>query len=285
MDVAPRHAQMPIRRTGLLVFAALFALAPSARAEDCPPLPEDQSARREIARKWFDRAQQTQSAGEVHVAVKAYQCSFKMVRHAFTAYNMAKLAAKIGDVEIALQAFKDYLELAPEAEDRKDVEAEIRRLQSRIDELNKPAPEVAPAPAPEPIVPRVDVEAETARKERQAADDKRKTWGWIAAGSGVAFVGTGVVLNLVARNKRSDCFGLFDSEPSASEAACDAMAPLAYGSYAAFGLGGAALGTGLLMLMWDSQTSVESRHASNGLQFSVAPMPNGGFVSLSGGLF
>jgi tetratricopeptide (TPR) repeat protein len=276
-------SQMPTLRTLLLVFAALFALAPRAHAEDCPRLPEDQGARREIARKWFDTAQQTQSAGEVHVAVKAYQCSFKMVRHAFTAYNMAKLAAKIGDVEIALQAFKDYLDLAPEAEDRKDVEAEISRLQTRIDELNKPAPVAAPTPAP--VLPLVDVAAEQAQRDREAADDTRKTWGWIAAGSGIAVVGVGVVLNLVARNKHSDCFGFVVTDPAASKAACDATAPFAYSSYAAFGLGGAALGTGLLMLMWDSDSSVESGQASNGLQFSVAPTPNGGFVSLSGGLF
>jgi len=270
-------SQMPNFRFGLVVFAAFTALAPRASAQECPPLPEDQTARREIARKWFDRAQQTQSLGEDHVAVKAYQCSFKMVRHAFTAYNMAKLAAKIGDVEIALQAFKDYLDLAPEAEDRVEIEAKISRLQTQIDELNKPAPP--------PVVPPVVMVAEKPRKDREAVDDKPRTWGWIAAGSGVAVVGAGVVLNLVARNKRSDCFEFVESDPSASDAACDAMEPFAYSSYAAFGLGGVALGTGLLMLIWDSNGSVESPQASNGLQFSVAPMPNGGFVSISGGLF
>jgi len=272
---------MSIPRTATLVASVLIALATQARAEDCPPIPEQQSARRDIARKWFETAQRTQSEGEEHVAVKAYQCSFSMVRHAFTAYNMAKLASKIGDVEIALQAFKDYLELAPEAEDRKDVEAEITRLQARIDELNKPKPE--PIVAPVPVAPQVDLVAEQAQSDREAAE-RRKTWGWISAGSGVAVVGAGVVLNWLAREKRSDCFGLQVSDPAGSDAACDAMAPYAYSSYAAFGLGGAAIGAGLLMWMWDSSSAAESSTASNDLQFALLPSASGGFVSLSGRL-
>src|SRR4051812_23325132 len=105
--------------------AALYLLillgAASARAQDmtCPTeVPGSSTERRARAKEWFSRAEAAEAASDPIAAVKAYQCSLHMVPHAFTAFNLARLAEKTGDLELAIESYDAYLKLAPEAPDR-----------------------------------------------------------------------------------------------------------------------------------------------------------------------
>src|SRR5262245_22937178 len=100
--------------TAMAILLGLVTLSSVARAEDCPDrVPEGSRERRALAKDWFSRAEAADAANDPIAAVKAYQCSLKMVPHAFTAFNLGRLAERTGDLELAVDAFSTYVKLAP----------------------------------------------------------------------------------------------------------------------------------------------------------------------------
>src|SRR6185295_14560682 len=89
-----------------LLVLVTTAVSVPARAEDCPDnIPTASRERRAQAKEWFSRAEAADAANDPIGAVKAYQCSLKMVPHAFTAFNLGRLAERTGDLELAVDAF------------------------------------------------------------------------------------------------------------------------------------------------------------------------------------
>src|SRR5690348_1292163 len=132
----------------LFPFLALLTLpfGRSARAEDCPDSPPaDPAQRRTLAKRWFTDAEEAERRQDEVAAVRAYQCSMRMVPHAFTAYNLAKVAEQTGDLELAVDSYHHYLALKTNAEDAGEVQAHVAVLEQRIAELR--AQDNAP-PAP-----------------------------------------------------------------------------------------------------------------------------------------
>ena len=109
--------------SGTLLVSLLLALAPAARAAECPATPPAAlKDRRTLAKEWFSRAETEELGGDDKAAVKAYSCSFAMLPHPSTAYNLARAAERSGDQTLALSALRDYLTLKPTAADRPEIE-------------------------------------------------------------------------------------------------------------------------------------------------------------------
>ena len=140
---------LPVRTLlGWLVFLAL-AVAPARgeAADDCPRAPpESPRERRALASLWFGRAEGAEAAGLHGVAFGAYSCSFTIVPHPFTAYNLARVAEEVGDLKVALLAYRDYLRLETKPADRSEVEARIGLLEARLRSQAPVAPKVAAKP-------------------------------------------------------------------------------------------------------------------------------------------
>ena len=124
---------------------------------DCPTeIPAASSTRRALAKDWFSRAEAAEAASDPIGAVKAYQCSLRLVPHAFTAFNLGRLAERTGDLELAVESFNTYLKLSPEAQDKTEIEAKLAALNERIrslrtEQLPLPPPGTATAPpVPDP---------------------------------------------------------------------------------------------------------------------------------------
>jgi tetratricopeptide (TPR) repeat protein len=261
--------------TRLLVPCLALALTASvARAEDCPSeVPQSSSARRALAKEWFNRADTAEAANDPVTALKAYQCSLKIVPHAFTAYNLARLAEKTGDLELAVEAYGKYLNLAPEAQDRNEVETKMTTLSARIaasrSDTTAPAQPSA-TPTPEPTTG--DAKPEPPRRQERdtelppALDDSASTRKhgvspavYVVGVVGVAALAGGIVLNLGARTKMDDCYSLVDTQPQTAKEACDAAKPRAYGSYALFGVAAAAaVADAILLFAWSGEDSSRS---------------------------
>lgn len=266
----------PARLASCALLLLLMSPPASAAGDACPDVaPEDTSGRRAMAKEQFAKAEQAEAEGDRQTAVRRYACSLKLVPHPSTAYNLGTTAEKAGDLSMAVEAFKMYLALAPDANDRAAVEARVSRLEAKLADLrsqvpqlppggpsaNGAAPAATPTPARSPIPPPPPPRA------------GRRMAGLITLGGAAATLGTGIAFNLVARAKMSDCYDLFPRDATRALSQCDGAKPFAYGSYGLFALSGALGITGITLLLW---------HPESGPSVAWAPAPGGGALLASG---
>jgi predicted RNA-binding protein with TRAM domain len=250
----------------------VFLTASSVRAEECPSdIPEDSGIRRVQAKKWFSKGQTLSEVGDDIAALKAYQCSLRYVSHGFTAYNIAQIAERIGDLEVAIASYGQYLLLVPEAKDQQEVSDKVNALKERLARAKEKEKEIlvatpvggpAPAPAqgetkPPAVVAATEPQPVEVRTEKPAGT-KYRLAGWIVyGGAGVALVG-GLITNLLSRSKMSTCNAKYNATPqdiSGAEAACSDAKPLAYMSYGLIGLGAAAVAVGTVLVLRPTESS------------------------------
>jgi hypothetical protein len=275
-----------------LAFAALASGATPARAESCPDIPQEEaSLRRSMAREWFAKAEEAETSGDKPAAVRAYACSLNLTPHPSTAYNLGTVAEKSGDWSMAIEGFRAYLTLSPEAPDRPTIEARVAALEVRLTELRKelaakegqaspPAP--APLPTAPPPAPASSVVATPAPPSTTDGAHTRHVVGWITLVTAASTAGAGVALNLMARSKVDQCYRQWSASglPSALDL-CDDAKPFAYGSYALFGVGGALGATGLLLLLWPSGDGATESSLPEA-QVSLTPTAGGATAFVSG---
>jgi hypothetical protein len=275
-----------------LVVTTVFLTAGSVRAEECPnDIPEDSGARRLQAKKWFSRGQTSTDGGDDVAALKAYQCSLRFVPHGFTSYNIAQVAERIGDLEVAIAAFGQYLLLVPDAKDAQEVSGKIVALKERLakarqreKEILAATPKEGTAPSTEkgatvqakpPVVERAKP-VESVAEQPSPTDYRMAAW-IVYGGAGFALVG-GLITNLMARSKMDTCNSLYRKDPNnigTAEPACSDAKPLAYLSYGLFGLGAAAAVVGTVLVLRPTESS----------EVSMSLMPEGGLSFAWGGKF
>jgi tetratricopeptide (TPR) repeat protein len=272
----------PTTTIALTLLAFAVSTTP-AHASPCPDVaPAEARERRTLAKEWFGKAEAAESASDWVTASKAYQCSIGMVPHAFTAFNLARVSEKAGDLELALDSYTTYLKLAPEANDRADVQAKMTELRARIAAV-KPAMPLAPRPVaapaaetPSPVTsPPLPVFASPTPASEPARGARFGALGYAMVGTGVAALAGGVLLNMQARSKMDSCRAASDAGRPAEDwqPLCDAAKPRAYASYGLFGLAGAAaLGSAVLLL----------RDAPEGERITLAPLPGGAALVATG---
>jgi tetratricopeptide (TPR) repeat protein len=105
--------------------ACLLLLAASASADPHKPVPDKFTA---SAAKIFDKAVAAEQAHKWRTAIELYQQAFDMSPHQNAIFNVAALEAEHGDIEAALVAYQTYLEMAPGAPDRAQVEAHMTEM-------------------------------------------------------------------------------------------------------------------------------------------------------------
>jgi hypothetical protein len=280
------RAYAPASAGTLLATLLIALLAPLARAAECPATPPATlKERRALAKEWFTRAETEELGGDDKSAVKAYSCSFAMLPHPSTAYNLARAADRAGDSVLALSALRDYLTLKPTASDRTEIEERIRVLEGRVSSGSTQAPGAAPTPAATPtqappVLPETaPAPAPAPRRVARAPEEPTResrmgTTEWVIAGVGVAALVAGVVFNVGARSAMNDCRSLAQGNNIASARdACDRAKPFAYLSYGLFGVAGAAAILDVTLVLGKHQP-VES--------VGMLLVPGGGTLSASG---
>jgi len=275
-------------RVALAVIAFVVAAGPIAAraAETCPEVPDEEVAlRRSLAKEWFAKAEEAEAGGDRQAAIRRYSCSLNLAPHPSTAYNLGTVAEKSGDLSAALDGFRTYLKLAPEATDRPTIEARIAAIEARIAELRKDiapkkAPDVPPAQSPVVASPPVVTTPAPAPTGPPPVAHPHRTAGLVVGGGAVLALGAGLALNLVARSKMSDCYSQWKMKMSSSALdTCDDAKPFAYTSYALFGVAGAAAVVGGVLMLWTPESGGAS---DDGPEVGFAPslLPGGaGFVA------
>jgi len=261
---------------------AVLLTAGSVRAEECPnEVPEDPGLRRALAKKWFSKGESEVKAGNDLGALKAYQCSLTFVPHGFTAYNIAQIAEKVGDLEVAIAGYGQYLLLVPDAKDAKEIGERVDALKERLEKVreseevaesgsaqpppqqgmqgpqSQPFPEATATEPKRVVVPPPVQEPEAEAESSPSASAKYRKMGWIAIGGGGVLILGGVLSNVLARGQMDTCRSEYlKQNQSAADSACNNAKPLAYLSYSLFGLGAAAIvAGGALLFIHPSESS------------------------------
>jgi chemotaxis protein histidine kinase CheA len=285
-----KHSQLRLHSLALLCGLALSSA--TVRAAECPATsPEYAEERRALAKQWFATAEAAEKDNDNVEAIRAYACSMKMVAHPYTAYNLGRVAERAGDLELALKSYKAYLTLKSDAQDKDQVQTRVEALEGKIAAAKKPAVaetaaaeqegneenedseeneveappnEASPSRARESGSP-AEPDAVAPRPTRTPAPEQSYAAEWVIGGVGVAALATGIVLNLKARSKMDDCNSL-DRQNMLKSAndACDGARPLAYGSYALFGVTALAAITDSVLLFRGPSNDVISTAMSLG---------------------
>ena len=284
----------------LLVCGLTVLGASAVRAAECPSSSPDRTEeRRALAKEWFAHAEAAENAGNDVDAVRDYACSMKMVAHAFTAFNLGRVAERSGDLELALKSYRAYLTLKADAPDRDEVQAKIKDLESKIKEVKeniggtepttaetpppaeeKPEAPVTPPPEEKPVKPRPIEPPPQVAETGGASHGSSHVLDWVLGGAAVAVFAAAWIPNVMARNDMNTCNSDADKVPpqlASAKSACDSAKPEAYTSYAMFGVAGAAAAAevGWLLYRYFSQGGDSSADTSVGLGW----VPGG--VSLS----
>jgi tetratricopeptide (TPR) repeat protein len=285
-----KHLSNTFRLTQLfLSLIVSLGFIGSAAALECPEnSPENPQLRRKLARDWFALAENAESRDNNAEAIRAYACSYKMIAHANTAYNLARVAERGGDYDLSLKMYKAYLALKPDAEEKAEVMDIIRILEVKAKDVaqggSTPKPEevtkdpVEPSPivtpAPEPPKPEPTITESTS----ESIFSGTYKYHWLVGGvTATALVG-GIVLNVSARNKMTSCRDYATNQQlETAQNECNAAKPLAYWSYAMFGItaAGAALEG---FLIWSQRSRQPTDDASVYLEW----LPGGGAVVARG---
>jgi hypothetical protein len=285
------------RRLATVCFTILLLGPGATRAAECPAMsPEDPQERRNLAKEWFSIAETAENNGNDIEATRAYACSYKMVAHPYTAYNLGRVADRSGNHELALKMFKAYLALKPDAQDKEEVKVKVKALEEKIAAAKvggtseaasteeggeKPAEpvreELAPPPEPKPA-PVVKI-SKPAEPEPEAESPSHMAE-WIVGGASVAALVTGIALNLAARSKMSACFAdasKGDNKTANSE--CDSARPLAYTSYIMFGAAAAGATAEALLLLFHNGGLFSGNDSSS---VGLLLLPSGGGLAARG---
>jgi hypothetical protein len=225
-----------------------------------------------------------------------------MVAHPFTAFNLGRVAERSGDNELALKMFKAYLTLKPDATDREEVKIRVKNIEEKIAAAQSapsteggaeataqppaepPAEELTPPPPPPPPVV-------TRRPEPEPESQPSRTLEWVVGGVAGATLVTGMILNLSSRSKMSSCEanatktdanGNLNRLKTANDD-CNAARPLAYWSYAMFGIAAAGVVTdAVLLLIRNNGGGSASSGGNDETSVGFAPLPGGGALTARG---
>ena len=293
---AMKHSRISCLVSSLSILVGSLAVLSSTavHAAECPATSPDRTEeRRTLAKEWFARAEAAENANDFVEAVRAYTCSMRMVAHAFTAYNLGRVAERSGDLELALKSYRAYLTLKADAPDKEEVQTKIKDLQAKIDEVKEgigilPAGETEPEKPVEPVEPKppkkvkpTPIEPPPFVEDRSGKAGSNHVLEWVVGGAAAAALTTGIITNIVARNYMSTCNKQASlNNLKQAQTACDNAPAYAYTSYVMFGVAGAAAAVEgyLLYRLWAPGEGTNSSGTDVGLGW----MPGGLTLTASG---
>jgi tetratricopeptide (TPR) repeat protein len=234
-----------------------------------------------LAKEWFARAEAAENAGNDVEAVKAYSCSMKMVAHAFTAYNLGRVAERSGDLELALKSYKAYLTLKADAPDKDEVQAKIADLEAKINQVKESivggepattepaAGEEKPEVAEEPPKPEKPLPIEPPPHVTQPvpeAHGSSHVVEWVVGSAAVAVFAAAWIPNFMARSDMNKA-NSNSTDVNTARSSWDSAKTEAYTSYVMFGVAGAAAAVEAVLLyrLYSSGGSSSSDDTSVGM--------------------
>jgi tetratricopeptide (TPR) repeat protein len=187
--------------------------------------------RRAQARKHFNEGTRWYELGHFDEAIKEYEQAYRSVDDPVLLYNLAQAHRQAGHTNDALRLYKVYLNRAPKAPNRSEVETKIAALEKVIEDQRQsqsippdhaihpgseppatasapttkhPPATTPPATTSEPTKPPVRARAVVVTPQPADADEpvpgrNKKIAGIVVAAVGVGAVGAGIALSILAK--------------------------------------------------------------------------------------
>jgi hypothetical protein len=200
--------------------------APAAHAADLTP------AQKQEMKQLYERATRAYDVGKYNEAIEEYQKAYEIGGDPPMLYNIAQ-AYRLNDQPTeALRFYRRYLQRAPNARNREDVERKIGELEKIVEDRRKAAAAATPPPTPPPPIvtapatppppppatppaagpaaptnaPPVTTTPETpaAPAPAEPPSHARKIVSWSLIGVGLACGAGAIAEGLVARSKSND---------------------------------------------------------------------------------
>lgn len=181
------------------------------------------------ARQHFEKATDAFTRGRYDDAVREYLLAYRASNDSSLLFNVAQSHRLAGHYSSALQYYRMYLQNTPDAQDRKEVEKQIREMEKKLGgdqstapqklpppeklappplkPVTPPAPEppVAPPPTVTPTPPTPEATpAPSTTVESPYAGRVKIIAGGVTLGVGVALVATGIAFGALAQKAGDD---------------------------------------------------------------------------------
>ncbi|MFO0608611.1 MAG: hypothetical protein U0324_35925 [Polyangiales bacterium] len=238
--------------TAALALATLALAAPAAAQP------------REEARRLYQQGVAAFDARDFATALARFQQAYVQMQRPELLVNVAATFEQLGRPTDALETYRRYLALAPEAPDRPAIEARVARLA---------ATPSAPPPAPPPPPPPSVVTRPPPSPPPATRAPAPPVWPWVLVGGGAAVAAAGVVLLALPGDPGRD--RSIESE----RAYLDAVArreTFAVAGGVALGVGVAAAAAGVVGL------ALRPSPSRTALTLSGAALAGGGAVTVGG---
>lgn len=257
----------------VLVFAALaIAAATPAHAD------------RKAALKHYSAGTKAYNLGHFDQAITSFEKAYDEDPQAILLFNIAQSHRQLGNAERALFFYRRYLEAAPDAKNRAEVEGRMTEMQAKLDRV-QPAPVVpgAPSPTPPPVTadakPRTEpptvaptTEPEPVVQEQSPTSSPGRPLrlgAYIAAGVGVAALATGAIFGNMAKSAgdTQSKAAVYDHDADQAGKTKETM------QYVFYGVGGAAIATAAVLWVLDMKRQPE--------QVAIVPVLTAGTTGLA----
>jgi tetratricopeptide (TPR) repeat protein len=234
-----------MKTKALLVLAfSIWTSVPALAAESGDP---------KAAGRHYRKGTTEYNIGHFENAIAEFEKAYAISPQPILLYNIAQSHRQLGNHERALFFYRRYLEGAPNAPNRADIERRMHELEATLKAQNEPRVQ-PPAESPEATRPATVVAApppppptvEARRAPPPPPSDSGRSLriaGLASAGVGAAAVVTGLVFGLQARSKSDSVSKATRFDPDADSAGRSAQTL----QYVFYGIGGAAIATGAVL--------------------------------------
>jgi hypothetical protein len=290
-----RLADSLLRFSRLVVMAVvlLSALGQAARAAELTP------AQKLEMKQLYERATRAYDVGKYNEAIEEYQKAYEIGGDPPMLYNIAQAYRLNDQPGEALRFYRRYLQRAPGARNREDVERKIADLEKTVEErrraaaasapppVTSPPPPTLPAPAPAPIagppapLPAAPPPSTSPTPEAplpvvsEGPSTARRVVSWSILGVGVACGAVALVEGLVARGKGNDLTTMSAAGNATFDPTIESSGKQANNLAIGFGIAGGALAvTGLILVLTEGSSSSSSPGEAPAQESAPPPAPS-----------
>jgi hypothetical protein len=218
---------------------------------DCPAVPEDPVQAHISAGRLFNEAEQQYHSSRPIEALEGFLCSFRIIQHENTLFNIAQIAKLSKHRTAALALLRDFVSKTRGRVKVEPIEDLIAELEQKA--VPHEAPETPEAAEAEPTAEVIEAQPQTASSTPSEAPTQPEnrtglsTSGWVLlAAGGAAAVAGGVLQGLAgSAQQQAEESNTYPDFQDAKRR----MTGFQTGAYVGFATGGALMGVGLSLLV------------------------------------